>query len=86
MALLLDGNSKIGAQGRSNFCYLICLSHLNRSRAVINWNFSSEKINVIIWYKSRYKDSDPTFKTFLKPESGSDLLNKTDIFFFLNSE
>ena len=35
----LDGNSEIGAHGRSNFCYLICLKHLIRSRAGINLIF-----------------------------------------------
>ena len=36
MVLMLDGNSKIGAPVRSNFCYLICLRHLLRSREVTN--------------------------------------------------
>ena len=32
MVLKLDGNSEIGAHVRSNFCYLIRLMHLTRSR------------------------------------------------------
>ena len=39
MALMLDGNSVIGACVRSNLCYLICLRHLLWSRAVTNWFF-----------------------------------------------
>ena len=34
MVLTLDGNSEIGAHKSSNFCYLICLKHLIRSRAI----------------------------------------------------
>ena len=34
MVLMLDGNSEIRAQVRNNLCYLICLMHLIRSRAV----------------------------------------------------
>ena len=36
MVPLLDGNSEIGAQVRSNICYLNCIKHLIRSRAVTN--------------------------------------------------
>ena len=36
MVLILDGNLETGAQIRSNVCYLICLRHLIRSRAVTN--------------------------------------------------
>ena len=36
LVLILDGYSEIGAHVRSNRCYLICLSHLFRSRAVLN--------------------------------------------------
>ena len=32
MVRIFDGNSEIGAHARSNLCYLICLSHLIRSR------------------------------------------------------
>ena len=35
MVLLLDGNPEIGAI-RSNLCYLICLGHLIRLKAVTN--------------------------------------------------
>ena len=38
----LDGNPEIGAHVRSNLCYLICLRHLIRSRAVTRY-FLSEK-------------------------------------------
>ena len=31
VVLILDGNSEIGGQVRSNLCYLICLRHLIRS-------------------------------------------------------
>ena len=34
--LLFDGNSEIGLQVGSNLCYLVCLMHLIRSRAVTN--------------------------------------------------
>ena len=36
---ILDDNSEIGAYVRSNLCYLICLRHLIRSRAVKNQVF-----------------------------------------------
>ena len=34
--LILDGNSEKAAHVRSNFCYLICLKHLIRPKAVTN--------------------------------------------------
>ena len=34
MVLKLEGNSEIGANVRSNLCYLICLQQMVRSRAV----------------------------------------------------
>ena len=34
MAFIFEGNSAVGADVRSNLCYLICLRHLNKSRAV----------------------------------------------------
>ena len=67
--LILDGNSehvthpwrKMGAQVRSNLCYLICLRHLIRSREEAHLIFSSKKTNYpacvrnmvwsTIWYK-----------------------------------
>ena len=39
MLLILGGNSEIGAQLRSNLCYLICLRHLIRSREVTDLIF-----------------------------------------------
>ena len=44
MALILDGNSGIGAHVKNNLCYLICLRHMIRSGAVKNQIFSFEKI------------------------------------------
>ena len=44
MVHILDGNSEIGAQVRTNLCYLMCLLHLIRSSAVTNWIFFSPKI------------------------------------------
>ena len=41
--LELDVNSEIGAHVRSNPCYLICLRHLIRTRAVANRIFSPER-------------------------------------------
>ena len=43
MVLTLDGNSEIGAYVRNNICYLICLMHFIRSRAVKNRECSSRK-------------------------------------------
>ena len=43
MVFLLDGNSVIGAHVESNLCYLKCLRHLIRSRAVINRMFFSKE-------------------------------------------
>ena len=34
IALILDGSSELGVHVRSNLCWLICLKHLIRSRAV----------------------------------------------------
>ena len=42
MVLILDGNSETGAYVRSNLCYLSCLSHLIRSRAIENDFFPSK--------------------------------------------
>ena len=39
MELILDGNSEMDADVRSNFCYLICLRHLIGLRAVTNQIF-----------------------------------------------
>ena len=39
MVPLLDGYLEIGGHVRSNICYLICLRHLIRSRAVTKLNF-----------------------------------------------
>ena len=36
MVLILDGNFELAAHVRSNLCYLICLRHLIRSKAVKN--------------------------------------------------
>ena len=40
-AMVLYGYSEIGVQVSSNFCYLICLRHSNRSRATTNRIFCS---------------------------------------------
>ena len=37
------GNSELGAHVRSNLSYLICLTHLIRSRAAINWILSPNR-------------------------------------------
>ena len=37
-ALRLDGNSEIGAHVKSLLCYLICVSHLIKSRAVTDFS------------------------------------------------
>ena len=39
MVLTSDGYLEMGAQGSSNLCYLICLRHLIRSKAVTNLTF-----------------------------------------------
>ena len=44
MVLIVDGNPKIVAHARRNLCYLTCLRHLIRPRAVSNQNFSSDNI------------------------------------------
>ena len=52
-ALILDGNSEIGAHVRSNLCYLICLRHLIRPRAV-GWYFIlSEKTYLPSYVRNR---------------------------------
>ena len=43
MVLILDGNSEIGAHIRRNICYLICLMHLIRSKAVTNQFFPPKR-------------------------------------------
>ena len=43
MVLILDGNSEIGAQVKSNFCYLIFLRHLVGSRVATNSIVFSKK-------------------------------------------
>ena len=44
MVIVWEGNSERGAHVNSNICYLICLRHLNRSRAVTNRIFSEKKL------------------------------------------
>ena len=44
MVLILDGTSIIGALVRSNLCYLVCLRHSIRSRAVKNRFFFVSEI------------------------------------------
>ena len=43
MVLIVDGNSEIDAHVGSNLCYLICLRHSIRSKAVTNRIFLFEK-------------------------------------------
>ena len=53
MILILDGNSEIDAQVKCELYYLICSSHLIRSRAAINMLFfhtCGKKFWVTIWY------------------------------------
>ena len=42
MVVILHDNSEIGAHVRNHFCYLICLRHSIRSRAVKNYIFFSK--------------------------------------------
>ena len=42
IVIILDGNSEIGAHARSDLGDLICLSHLSRTRAVINLIFQED--------------------------------------------
>ena len=50
MVLILDGNSEIGAQVRSNLCVLTCLRHVIRSRAAPNRIFSLSEKNYFPLY------------------------------------
>ena len=43
MVPLLDGYSEVGAHVRRNLCYLICLRHLIRVRAVKNRIFPQKR-------------------------------------------
>ena len=43
IVLILDGKSEIGPHVGSNLCYLICIRHLIRSKAVINLIFFFSK-------------------------------------------
>ena len=43
MVLILHDNSEIVAHNRNNHSYLVCLSHLTRSRVVTNRVFFSER-------------------------------------------
>ena len=43
MVLIIDGNSEIGTHVRNNLCYLNCLRHLLRWRAVTNRIFFLRK-------------------------------------------
>ena len=62
MVFIYDGNSEIGAQVRSNLCYLIYLRHLMRSRGVTNRFFFSHKNflsfkraqHVLSYHQSKY--------------------------------
>ena len=58
MVLILDGYLEKGAYVKSNLCYLICLRHSVRTRAVTNWIFFTRKAKCVnykfsntIWYK-----------------------------------
>ena len=50
-------NIEIGAYARSNICYLICLRHLIRSRAVTNWIFSSSEIPYLTFMRAQHAQS-----------------------------
>ena len=52
--VLIDGNSEIGAHVRSNLCYLICLRHLIRSRAVTNRISISEKTYFALYVRNMF--------------------------------
>ena len=54
MAFILDGNSWIVTQVRSNVCHSICVRHLIRSRAVTKVFFSPNVRNVF-WFTIQYK-------------------------------
>ena len=59
--MILDGNSEINTHIRSNFCYLICLRRLIRSRAVTNLFFFSARpyfpwcVRKMFWVTIKYK-------------------------------
>ena len=61
MVLLLDGNLDICAHVWSDLCYLICLRHLIRSRAVTNWIYFSEKTFFPLCVRLSYYGQYSTF-------------------------
>ena len=50
----LDGNSEIGAHVKNNLCYLICLRHLIKSRAVTNQICFAPKRPMFLWREIWY--------------------------------
>ena len=50
MVHILGGKSEIGAHVKSNLCYLVCLRHLNRLRAVTTRLFFSEKTYIFFMH------------------------------------
>ena len=49
--VLILGNSEIGAHVKSSLCYLICLRHLIRSRAITSQIFFSKKTNFLSYVR-----------------------------------
>ena len=51
---IIDGNKEIGMNIRSNLCYLICLRHLIRSRAVTNRIFFLQKALTLLCVRNMF--------------------------------
>ena len=59
LILISDGNSDIGAHVWSNICYLICLRHLFRSRAVTIFFFFFRR-NIFSFFFAQYDSYLPS--------------------------
>ena len=71
MVLILYGKQQIGAQVRSNLCYLTCLRYLIRSRNVTNPNLFFRKRPIFLHVCTTYSKvpcniSSPIFTSFIK--------------------
>ena len=72
MVFILDGNSEIGAHIRGDFCYLICLTHLIRSREVTDLIFYLEKTYFRLYVRNKFRVTNniSTMSAIsIKPES-----------------
>ena len=71
MAIIIDGNSEIGAHARSNLCYLNCLRHLIRLRAIKNLIFFLQERPIFLDTCATCSELPSNISTIAPPDTGA---------------